>query len=153
LLDDAAESAIHLGLTIAARIAEAIKGRPGTRELYELMGDRGDGRARQRVLEGRFWRLLKAAGIKGFVRQHEVRTAGERYFIDAANPKLKLAVELDGLGKRTNRANTVAEYKRQRELTKAGWIVVRFTWDDVVQYPEQVVADLLELITTAEAAG
>ncbi len=48
--------------------------------------------------------------------------------------------EADGMGKYGGRHVLVAEKQRQERLENAGFHVVRFTWDDVLRYPEQTVA-------------
>jgi very-short-patch-repair endonuclease len=151
--EDAAEDAFYKGLTIPEKVLGRIKGQPGSAALRQYIQERGDGRPMARKLERAFWRLMRKAGLaKVLTRQFEVRIDGERFFIDAAAPDLRLAFECDGLGKRTSRSATNAEYRRQNLLILNGWTVVRFTWDEVMHDPDFVVHTVREAMATAQAA-
>jgi very-short-patch-repair endonuclease len=152
--EDAAECAIYRGLTKPDRILERLKGHPGTAALRRYLEQRGDGRPMASKLERAFWRLMRGEGLEGLlVRQFEVRIEGKRFFLDGAIPSLKIAVELDGLAKRTSRSATNAEYRRQNRLILDGWTVLRFTWDDVMHHPEFVIQTIRDAVATALAAG
>ena len=97
---------------------------------------------------------MRQCGLASLLkRQFEVIVDGRRVFLDAAVPELRIAIELDGLGKRTQRAATIEEYHRQNRLVISGWTVLRFTWDDVVRDPEHVVASIHAAIAAARAAS
>src|SRR5207302_10574038 len=118
MTEDAAESALYLGLTTGPRILERIRGRPGTAALRAYLEGRGDGRPMASQLERRFWRLMRRSGLaKRLKRQLEVVVGGRRCFVDTAIPHLLIAIELDGLEKRTSRSATNEEYRRAMLLT------------------------------------
>jgi very-short-patch-repair endonuclease len=97
--------------------------------------------ATESELETRFVQLLRRAGLPEPVRQYEVydgfALVGR---IDFAYPDRRLAIELDGLGAHADRFQR--DRTRQNGLVLMGWTVLRFTWADVVDRPEYVLAAL-----------
>jgi very-short-patch-repair endonuclease len=73
-----------------------------------------------------------------------VRIAGHE--VDICWPDHRLIVEADG--RRTHGTPQAFERDRQRdlELALAGWRVVRITWRQLIESPEQVVAMLRKLL-------
>ena len=93
---------------------------------------------------------LLRAGIEGMTTQEEVHLAGHTYFVDIALPDLKIAIEFDGRIKYGDTVDEVhdsieAEQRRQRDLERAGWKVIRVRWSDLTLIDE-VVAQVLVAI-------
>ena len=93
---------------------------------------------------------LLHAGINGLATQEEVHIDGHTYFIDIALPDLKIAIEFDGRIKYGETVDQVhdsieAEQRRQRDLERAGWKVIRVRWSDLTLINE-VVAQVLVAI-------
>ena len=93
---------------------------------------------------------LLRAGIEGITTQEEVHVAGHTYFIDIALPNLKIAIEFDGRIKYGDTVDEVhesieAEQRRQRDLERAGWTVIRVRWSDL-RVIDEVVAQVLVAI-------
>ena len=93
---------------------------------------------------------LLRAGIEGMTTQEEVHVAGHTYFVDIALPDLKIAIEFDGRIKYGDTVDEVhesieAEQRRQRDLERAGWTVVRVRWSDL-RVIDEVVAQVLVAI-------
>jgi len=85
--------------------------------------------------------ILRDAGLPEPTRQYEVRNGdGVVARIDFAYPDRRLAIELDGFECHTNRFQR--DRSRQNGLVLRGWTVLRFTWADVVERPDYVVATL-----------
>jgi very-short-patch-repair endonuclease len=130
-----------------ARVARP--GRRGSGPLREVLDRRAlldtppDG-----VLEPRFARLLKNAGLPPAQFQHPVG----RYKIDFAYPSLMLAIEVDGYGPHSSRRAFQIDRDRQNELVARGWTVLRFTWADVVKRPDHVARLIREGIGRAQCA-
>jgi len=82
--------------------------------------------------------LIQGAGLP----VPEVQVWIEGFRVDALFRDQKLVVELDGHATHAN--PTANETDRRRELTlrRAGFRVVRYTWEQVTRHPEEVVADL-----------
>ena len=90
---------------------------------------------------------LLRAGITDMTTQEEVHVAGHTYFIDIALPNLKIAIEFDGRIKYGDTVDEVhesieAEQRRQRDLERAGWTVIRVRWSDL-RVIDEVVAQVL----------
>ncbi|CAN7477206.1 hypothetical protein LJR186_003222 [Microbacterium foliorum] len=76
--------------------------------------------------------LLVAAGLPEPVVQHEIRRDGVIIArSDLAYPELRIAVEYEGDGHRTDRDQWRRDIQRQRELEDIGWIVIRVTQLDL----------------------
>jgi very-short-patch-repair endonuclease len=84
-------------------------------------------------------RRLRAIGIRGWVTNFPVPGAG---VVDVAFPALKLAIEVDGREWHSAGNRFQADRTKQNRLVAAGWTVLRFTWEDLVQRPGEVVATI-----------
>ena len=98
---------------------------------------------------------LLRAGINGLATQEEVHVDGRTYFIDIALPDLKIAIEFDGRIKYGETVDQVhdsieAEQRRQRDLERAGWKVIRVRWSDL-KLIDEVVAQVLVTIHSRAA--
>lgn len=80
-----------------------------------------------------------------------VGSDGRRYWADLAWPDLMVVGEADGRGKHTDLTVLYAEKLRQEVLEGAGWIVVRWTWDELARTPEVVVARVAAALERASA--
>lgn len=107
--------------------------------------DLGLGDGTKSRLERRFLRLCRSAGIPpprvNFWIPLPIAAGG--YEVDCCWPEQRLVVELDS---RRHHATTRAfrnDRERDRDLTLAGWRVVRYTWWDVAERAERAesVAD------------
>ncbi|MCA9592203.1 MAG: DUF559 domain-containing protein [Myxococcales bacterium] len=84
--------------------------------------------------ELKLWQALRASKLGvPFRRQFVIR----RYIVDFAAPKVRLAVEVDG-GYHAQR--TAADARRDRDLRRAGWRVLRLDADLVVHHLPEAVA-------------
>jgi very-short-patch-repair endonuclease len=108
-------------------------GSPAARLLLQAAED-GARSAAERLLI----RLLKDAGITGWIGNHPV--AG--YRVDVGFPGLKLALETDGLAFHSDSDDFHHDRVRQNAIILAGWQVLRFTWLDLTEYPERVIAEI-----------
>lgn len=152
--DDVVESAFRLGLTTPGKLlgrvdALAAPGRAGIARTRRLLERRGFGRPRGSVLEGRFERLLLAAGLPLPVRQHEVVLGSHRYFLDFAYPDVRVMIELDGWEARGRRDTFETDRSRQNRLTLAGWTPLRFTARALHERPHEVVGAIATAVRCA----
>lgn len=121
----------------------------GLHRTLERQGRRRGNRLRRELLddsrdepwseaERRAHRLLRDAGILGWVTNHPVLIAGARYFLDIAFPASMLALEIDG---RIHDRFDAFEHDRarQNDLVLHGWRVLRFTWTMLVERPLAVL--------------
>lgn len=88
--------------------------------------------------ERRFLALLRDSGITGWVLGLET-PAGE---VDVAFPLARVAVEVDGWAWHVDVDRFRADRRKQNALVLDGWTLLRFTWHDLVNRPDAVVAQL-----------
>jgi very-short-patch-repair endonuclease len=93
-------------------------------------------------LERRFDALCTAAGLRSPILNAAVRTRQGVYEVDAHWPRQRLIVELDGWSIHGTRAAFERDRRRDAALVEAGWLVLRFTWRQVIDEPRTVVATL-----------
>lgn len=94
-------------------------------------------------LETRVYEAIVAAGLPTPVRQHAVVVGTRRYYIDLAYPHLLIAIEVDGFDYHRGRSSFDDDRRRQNDLVRAGWIVLRFTSRSTLDEIVTSVADLL----------
>jgi very-short-patch-repair endonuclease len=91
---------------------------------------------------------MRAAGITGWVRGYWFG-GGE---LDIAFPALRVAVEVDGWAWHIDLDRFRGDRRKQNALELAGWMVLRFTWHDLTERPEQVVAEIKAALAHRSAA-
>lgn len=129
----------------------AKRGRPGIGHSRLLLTNRS-GAVPDSKFGRRLHRLLESAGIPGGVIEYEVhRPDGKQAFIDVAFPHARLAIEADSLRYHGSRF-VQSSNTRQNGIALLGWSVLRFTWRDLVERPEYVVATVRAALDAAAAA-
>lgn len=93
-------------------------------------------------------RLMRAAGITGWVRGYWFGGCE----LDFAFVELRVAVEVDGWAWHVDVERFRHDRRKQNALELAGWTVLRFTWHDLTQRPEQVVAEIKSALTRRSTA-
>jgi hypothetical protein len=124
------------------------RGREGTAALRLVLADRelGD-KPSESVLEARAVRLFRPAGLPMPVFQFEVWHDGNLIArLDLAFPRLKIAIEIDGWSSRATSADLRRSTRRRNALTALGWVVLHFTWLDIVQNPDYFVSQIAALL-------
>jgi len=134
LLDRALQQWVHLEML--HRVHQRNLGRRGSAVAGELLAAAADGAASQ--AERLLHRLLRRAGIAGW--QSAYRCLG--YEIDVAFPDQQLALEVDGWAWHSAAERFRADRHRQNVLSNAGWRVLRFTWHDLTEAPDRVIAQI-----------
>lgn len=117
------------------------KGRHGSPKARQLLMAASDG-ARSEA-ERLLAKLLRAAGISGWKANYPVGP----YKIDFAFPELKIALEADGWAFHSDGEAFQHDRERQNYLILLGWQVLRFTWLDLVEYPQRVIAVIRSAIS------
>src|SRR4051794_40374784 len=107
--------------------------------LLRRMVPLADGRS-ESALESRTRLLLVDAGLLAPDLQIEVRLGHLVFRIDLGYPGLFIAIEVDGRAFHQSPEAVLNDRLRQNALVNAGWLVLRFTWDDVLNRPWYVVA-------------
>ena len=150
-----ADSALRAGLLTVADLQAALCALPAGRgrdRFARVVGlvDPACGS----VLESLARVLLTVAGLCPPQTQLAVYAAqGLIGRVDFAWPGARLVVETDGFAFHADRRSYRADRRRSNALVLAGWQVVRFSWEDVVQHPAYVVDTVRGLLEAADAAA
>jgi hypothetical protein len=139
----AVDSALRQGLVTVEELTAALRRLPAGRgrDRVALVLRDVDPRSGS-VLESLFRVLLVRAGLPAPVTQRVVRGKDGRRIgrVDFAWPDCRLVVESDGFAFHADRRGYRADRRRGNALVLAGWRVLRFSWEDVVDRPDEVVA-------------
>jgi very-short-patch-repair endonuclease len=117
------------------------KGRHGSPAARRLLLAASDG-ARSEA-ERLLVKLLREAGITGWQMNYPVGG----YKVDVAFPEQKVAIEVDGLAFHSSSDDFHNDRVRQNRIAILGWQVLRFTWLDLVEYPDRVIAVIRSAIS------
>jgi very-short-patch-repair endonuclease len=134
LMDSALQRHVELPQLWRAHLRN--KGRHGSPAARRLLHAAADG-ARSEA-ERLLLKLLRDNGITGWKANHPV--AG--YKLDVAFPEEKIDVEVDGWAFHSNQEDFQVDRERQNKLILLGWQVLRFTWLDLTEYPQRVLAEI-----------
>lgn len=113
-------------------------GSPAARRLLQAADD-GARSAAERLLV----KLLREARITGWKTNHPV--AG--YKVDVGFPAAKVVVETDGWAFHSDSKAFQIDRRRQNAIALAGWQVLRFTWLDLTEHPQRVIATIRRAIS------
>lgn len=153
-----ADRAIRLGLVhpdrLNARFADlSTRGRPGAAVTREVLRSIDPARApAESELETMLDAVIAEGGLPTPVRQHVVRIDGRTFRLDLAYPELMIAIEADGFAVHGERAAFESDPERQNLLAAAGWLVLRFTWRQIRDQPDVVVATIARAMGRRSAA-
>jgi very-short-patch-repair endonuclease len=112
------------------------KGRHGSPRARRLLQAAADGARSQ--AERLLVQLLVDAGVTGWVANLPVGG----YEVDVGFAACKVAVEADGFAFHSEPEKFRKDRVRQNHLVLLGWQVLRFTWLDLTEYPERVIAEI-----------
>lgn len=113
-------------------------GSPAARRLLQAASDGAHSEAERLLI-----RLLNAAGITGWRTNYPVGG----YRVDVAFPEHKVAIEVDGWAFHSDQYVFQHDRNRQNTIALNGWQVLRFTWLDLTEYPERVIAEIRSAIS------
>lgn len=152
---DRSDRARLLDLDTLAEARRRVRGKPGlarlTRalQLYEVVPD-GEYLSR---LERLAARVLVPAGIPDpEINGRVLLPDGARIRVDLLLRDARIAIELDGRDHGVGEQFQTDRW-RDRQLQLLGYVVLRFTWYDVVHRPHVVVADVLRFLGRPAAGG
>ncbi len=122
---------------LSARLGRGRRNAAGLRELVAraTSGSRSEA-------EHRMSRLLRRSGTGPWVANHPLYGADGRVVaeIDFAHVQLRIAIEVDGRAFHSDRKSFERDRWRQNALIVGGWLVLRFTWEQITTRPDEVVA-------------
>ena len=131
----------------AAQLGEALAERPnvgGRRALLQTVDLIRDGCQSELEAHG-VLKVFQHRSLPRSVGQYPVELPAGRIRLDRAFPEVKLAVELDGATHHTSPEDRRKDLARDRALAALGWVVLRFTYADVLRDPDGVRAKVLEV--------
>ena len=108
-------------------------GSPPARRLLQAASDGARSEAERLII-----RLLRAAEISGWKAGYPV--CG--YVVDIAFPNQRVAIEVDGWAFHSDQKTFQRDRTRQNAISLNGWRVLRFTWLDLTEYPQRVIAEI-----------
>lgn len=147
LADRLAGDGIDVDLLAATWLARHPQSR-GNRQLHRIRDQVGE-RARSRA-ERVMHRTLRSAGIRGWVANLAVHDAdGLIGLVDIGFERERVAIEIDGRAYHSDADRFQHDRTRQNRLVRAGWTVLRFTWDDLTARPGFVVATVRAVLARA----
>ena len=148
-LDDAAARGVVSVVDVARVLLRVARpGKPGVRKLKLVLRDRMAGFIpAESELERRFFAVVERAGLPAPKRQFTLPgRLGQTGRVDAAYPDQRVIIELDGRRWHTRINDVKRDRQWDNQAASAGWVTLRFLWEDVVNDPDHVVAVLRETI-------
>lgn len=140
-----ADSALRSGVSRTRLLAIARDARgPGARRVRHL-ASLADGRAANPFESALRAICLEVDGLE-VVPQVEIY---DPHFLgrpDLVDCRLRIVIEADSFEWHGTREALVADARRYNALIAAGWLVLRFTWDDVMHRPDLVAATLRDVV-------
>lgn len=97
-------------------------------------------------------RLLREAGIVGWQANLRIELEGGTRYLDIAIADLQLAIEIDGSRHWTDPQTAIDDRRRQNLVVLDGWLVLRFTWWDLVDRPATFVTQVRTAIRLKRSA-
>lgn len=129
---------------------ELRRGRAGSAALRAALADhRPEFAVTLSELEDRFLELLERVGLE----LPEVNARVDGMMVDALFRDARLVVELDGHRFHADPAASEEDRRRELRLRRLGFRVVRYTWRQVTQTPDEVVADLRRELGHISSSG
>lgn len=130
---------------IAMRLSEVSRpGKRGIAKLRDVLALRIDDPGRQlNSYERAAKKLFLAAGCPRPVSQLHIASAERSYYVDFAWPEHGLIVECDSMLAHSTPEQLQSDLRRQNDLIRLGWTLLRFTYWDVVDRPTYVGESLL----------
>jgi very-short-patch-repair endonuclease len=129
-------------------LIERYPGRRGTRKVQAALDRLKEdpvGRRRSR-LEERFAPFLRRYRLPLPRFNDWILLGDKRYQVDCHWPDLRQIVELDGWDGHSTRTAFREDRARDRRLAAAGHTITRITWNQLDDEPDEVAADLRELL-------
>lgn len=122
------------------------KGRHGSPAARILLLAAEDGARSQ--AERLLVKLLRRNKITGWKANCPV--AG--YKVDIVFPAARLAIEVDGWAYHSSADDFENDRKRQNAISLLGYQILRFTWLDLTEYPDRVLAEIRNALLSRRAA-
>lgn len=148
----ALDSALHLGLIDSSTVTSLRRTVPGREADARLarMRTLADGRSAS-PLESGIRLVLVDAGLGPVELQIEVLVDGRTFRIDLGFPAVKLGIEGDGRAFHSSADAVLEDRWRQNALLADGWLILRFTWYDLLHRPQYIVDSVVRALAARAA--
>lgn len=123
----------------------ARRGKPGTVTMRSVLEARSGPDHSGSVLEKRGRALIAEAGLPTPRSECPIPWTVNRRF-DDAYPERKIAIEWDSRRFHGQLSTFESDRERDRDGAVRGWVILRFTWDDVHNHPDRVVETVRALL-------
>jgi very-short-patch-repair endonuclease len=146
-----ADSALRLKHVTPSELREAavrVHG-PGRAKAIAV-AEAADGRS-ESALESVLRAILLEDGLTGFEPQVEIVDGDFSVRLDLGHRGHRIAIEADGFEFHGTRAALKRDCRRHVGITVRGWILLRFSWEDVMHDPDYVLASV-RAVLLAEVA-
>jgi very-short-patch-repair endonuclease len=98
--------------------------------------------------EALLWKkVLRARGMEGYQFNRQLPIGD--YIVDFISRKLNLIIEIDGS---SHIVKGLEDYNRQQFLEKQGYVIMRFTEQEVVYRIDDVVRDIFTMVKLLEGS-
>jgi very-short-patch-repair endonuclease len=105
-------------------------------------------------MERMLYKVLIEGGLPKPSKQFQVLRSGIVFAQpDCEYPRWKIAIEADSYRWHGTRSDWERDRARDRVLRSMGWIVLRFSWEEIYLHPEFVLSEVDKAITVAKAAN
>jgi very-short-patch-repair endonuclease len=141
------------GLVVPKQLRRALDERPnvgGHRALAQAIELIEDGCQSELEAHG-VLTVFRHRSLPRSVGQHRLDLPQGTVHLDRAWPEVKLAVELDGAEHHTSPEDRRRDLARDTALAALGWVVLRFTYADVLRDPEGVRRRVMEVYAARAA--
>ena len=92
--------------------------------------------------------ILRTHGIRGWQTNAEIRCGPRRYYADLAFVGVKLAIEIDGFEVHSRPEQFHRDRQKWSDLTAAGWRILHFTWQQLLNEQAWVVDTIRATLTS-----
>lgn len=116
------------------------RGRHGSPRARVLLQGAGDGTRSE--AERRMAKLLRSADITGWKADRMI--AG--YQVDFLFAAQKVVIEADGMAYHSDAETFGRDRVKQNAIIVAGYRILRFTWIDLTEYPDRVIAEVKRVV-------
>lgn len=148
LLDDLIVSRRTTLAEVATYVQELARpGKPGIAKLARVLDHRGPGYVPPHsALERKLLACLHTAGLPPPIRQLPLPGRGAIEGIaDAGYPDARLLIEADGRRWHTRIRDIGRDHARDAEAARAGWMTLRFVYEQIVGDPAEVAATVADV--------
>lgn len=125
--------------------ATARRGKPGVKTMRTILDRLGPGYVPKTELERRGFAIVERAAVPAPQVECPIPWDTRRRF-DLAWPDARIAIEWDSRRWHGALEQMTFDRRRDREAIQNGWVVLRFTWDDVTVRPHEIARELRSVL-------